>query len=418
MGAFFSFLTTHLIISSFGVEAFADYGLLVSVIALLPFLDLGLGVAVVNVVAASRRASSDAQVRLVLSSVMRWLAIVFLVLLIVGFLIPFTLGWDSLLGGSGNSFGFSAGLCWFLFCFSLPLGIGSRILLGLNLNHWVVLLQGIQPPLTFALLLLLSHFTTASYLAPVLFFLSLFIANLAIFLVACHKLHHQVRRSFLMMWKLRKSNRAPVLATAAPMLLIMIAVPIALQSDRILLSHLGSTDEVAQYNLASQVYSPVWSVIATATASLWPHFMKKRANGHSTFGPAVRASSLAGGAAVAGGAGTVFVAPWLVSIVANGEVALPGNLLWAYALLIIVQGFQYPLGYALMDARGLRFQAAWAVVLAVVNVVVTLHFIPLYGAAGPLYASAMTVVACQLLPNIIYIAQRDKSRFLNVDSEK
>ena len=64
-------LTTRLIISSFGTEAYAQYGLLTSLRDLLPFADLGVAAAAISVIASSRNPSEDDVVRRTLLSAFR-----------------------------------------------------------------------------------------------------------------------------------------------------------------------------------------------------------------------------------------------------------------------------------------------------------------------------------------------------------
>ena len=52
--------------------------------------------------------------------------------------------------------------------------------------------------------------------------------------------------------RVRTVRGARVFDVAWPMLVIMVAVPLAMQSDRIVLSHQGGTDVLVEYNLAAQ----------------------------------------------------------------------------------------------------------------------------------------------------------------------
>ena len=64
---------------------------------------------------------------------------------------------------------------------------------------------------------------------------------------------------------------------AGPMLVITVAVPIAFQSDRLLLSHLSTLEQVAIYGVAAQLYGTLIGVVWASGMSLWPIFARRRA---------------------------------------------------------------------------------------------------------------------------------------------
>ena len=61
------------------------------------------------------------------------------------------------------------------------------------------------------------------------------------------------------------------------MTVIMIALPVGIQTDRIILSHVTTSAELAQYNLASQMYTPIFALVSAAGFTLWPRFAASRA---------------------------------------------------------------------------------------------------------------------------------------------
>ena len=63
------------------------------------------------------------------------------------------------------------------------------------------------------------------------------------------------------------------------MFVIAMALPLALQTDRIVLSHRSTLDQVAVYSLVALLYAPFWAVISSMGMSLWPWFAGMRARG-------------------------------------------------------------------------------------------------------------------------------------------
>ena len=106
VSALLGIVLTRLVIDTYGEAAFAQYGLLVAIGALLPFADLRMSAAVMNAVAASADPASDPRVHRVLVTAVRVLvgsatalAAVAVVLWASG-LWPVLLG-EGLLPGSG-----------------------------------------------------------------------------------------------------------------------------------------------------------------------------------------------------------------------------------------------------------------------------------------------------------------------------
>ena len=194
---------------------------------------------------------------------------------------------------------------------------------------------------------------------------------------------------------------------AGPMLVQMIALPVAMQTDRLLLSHLAHASQLAQYNLASQFFNIVLQTISAAGVALWPVFAKDRSTGtvrspFSMMWVFTGASLLVAGVLCA-------ALPWLTHFVAEGEISLGPAIVVAFVAFVAVQGAKYPLGMYMTDARGLRFQVPPILVLVPLNLGVSWWLIAPLGAAGPIIGSTVTVFLCQVLPNVWYV-RRDLRR--------
>jgi Na+-driven multidrug efflux pump len=202
-----------------------------------------------------------------------------------------------------------------------------------------------------------------------------------------------------------------VFDVAWPMLLQMIALPIAMQTDRIILSHVSDLKNLAEYNLASQMYTPVWQVVSSAGVALWPIFARARARGGEArkFALPLPISLAFGGAAAVVCVVISFVSPWLSARASGGTIHLHLGVLIAFSIFMVLQATKYPLGMYMTDAKGLRYQAFMIVLLMPVNLglswILAIHL----GAAGPIIGSAVGVFFCQVLANWIYVARELRS---------
>ena len=145
VSAVLGILITRIIITNFGTDVFAQYGLLVGLGALLPIGVLGVDAPIINRVAVSDDVSKDARLREVLVSSLRVLLVEGAILLAVVLLMSVFGLWDALLGDSllATTGAIAAALCMALWSFGMPLGIGAKVLAGLGKNYVTIAISEI-----------------------------------------------------------------------------------------------------------------------------------------------------------------------------------------------------------------------------------------------------------------------------------
>jgi O-antigen/teichoic acid export membrane protein len=408
VSAILGIVNTRLIIEHFGQAAYAQYGLLVGIGSLLPFADLGVSAAVMNVVAGSEHPDTDPRVRSVLTTAVRILVTSMLALLLVSAGLTLSGVWPALLGDGllRQSGPMVAALCLGAIAISMPVGLGQRILTGLGKNHISIAFLGLQTPVVLLALLAMVQFNTGggSYIA-VLPYLVTFLLSVASTYYASRKIRPVAAQAFRDAARLRTVKGGHVFDVAWPMLLQMIALPIAMQTDRIVLSHVSDLKNLAEYNLASQMYSPVWQVVSSAGIALWPVFARARAragNGQRVTSPMPMALAFGGIAAVVCVL-ISFASPWLSARASGGTIHLHLGVIVAFSIFMVLQATKYPLGMYMTDARGLKYQAFMIIMLMPVNLglswVLGVHL----GAPGPVIGSAVGVFFCQVLANWLYV---------------
>lgn len=198
----------------------------------------------------------------------------------------------------------------------------------------------------------------------------------------------------------RRFPGSAISATAVPMFVVMIGLPLALQSDRIVLSHRVAPAGLSEYSYVAQLYTPIWSVISVAGLALWPHF----AAGNLTAG-ALRKSWLTGvavlsAAGVVAAAAFLLLSPFAVQWMSAGTARAGWSLLLAFAALLVVQSVHLTTGIMLISPEKLRFQAFCVVALVVANLPLSWVLAGRLGPAGAGLASAITVAVCQLIPGV------------------
>ncbi|WP_165065597.1 lipopolysaccharide biosynthesis protein [Marisediminicola senii] len=396
-------ITSRMILQNFGVEAYAQYGLLASLPALLPFADLGIAAVVLNAIAGSDDPRRDENVRRTITTAFRILLVSGPVIVLVAVVISLLGLWPTLLGNGLIAGGETTALvCAVIFGLALPLTVGQRILVGSSRTVTQIATQTIVAPFILISVSLLVAFgvPAGGYLA-VLSYVAAALVSVLCLTIASRIIRPQVGLAVRDIPRLRSVRGVPVIALAGPMLAQMLILPLALQTDRLLLSHLTTGDELAQYNLAFQLFGIALQTITAAGVALWPIYARARAQAEvkSPVGPAL--VFLAAGLALGGT--MALLSPWLVQFVSDGKLRLDLALVLGFVAYVGVQAAKYPLGMYMTDARGLKFQVLPILLMLPVNITLSWSLIGTLGAAGPVIAATISTFLFQVLPCYWYV---------------
>ena len=402
---------TRLIIDNYGEASYAQYMLLVGIATLIPFADLGISASIMNAVGASDDPAHDRHVRGTLITCMRILAGSATTLSLVALFLTLSGSWDALLGkglldDSGN---LAAGLCLAMLALAMFVGFGQRILIGLGLTFVTILVGGLTTPIVLLVLWVAVRLDLdfGPYVA-VVSYAAIGLTGAVCLGLANRRVKPVIGQAFRAAFRLRTERGDSVFATAWPMLIQMVALPLAMQSDRLVLSHASSVRELSTFSLASQMYSPIFSVSVAASMSLWPIFARQRAKGGSEVS-AHRLSLLFGALALAGVVVMSLASGFLAQVASGGAIRLSFSLLLAFSLLMVLQAAKSPLGMAMTDAKGLRFQAYMVLLMLPVNVGISVVLAVHLGAVGPVIGSIVGVAVFQLGANWWYVARTEAS---------
>lgn len=397
--------TSRLIIQHFGIDAYTQYGLLTSFTALLAFADLGMATNVINATAASKAVRSDQHVRQTITTAMR-------ILIVAGFVIVTAAAAVSLLGlwplllGEGLTAGGSAAafLCLAVFGLALPLTVGPRILVGLNKTNAHIASQAVIAPFIFCSVAtsVAVSLPVGNYLA-VLSFLAQALVAVICLVLAGRALRPQLGRAIKDIPKVRRVPSLPAFHLAWPMLIQMVTWTVAMQTDRLLLSHLTTGDELADYNLAAQLFGMVLQAIMSGGLALWPLYAKARAD--AVLRSPMKPAAFFGVAGFMMAVLLSLLSPWIAAYVSDGKLQLDAWLVGGFVAFVTLQAAKYPLGMYMTDQRGLRFQVVPLLIMVPLNLGLSWWLIGIFGAAGPIMASAVALLVCQVLPDLWYVSK-------------
>lgn len=404
-GAFASTVILSVLIAKYGDEGYATYTVLATLLVLLPFADLGLGVAVVNCAADYRAGDMSAvalaqvtrRVLFILSLIGSGIIVLSAILYLMG-------TWSELMGSAaGNGdFEIMASVVLGVLGLALPLGLGARLLQGLGHMDLVTRTAVLGPIVQIAVLCPLVVFANTAVHFTLIPALSYLAVAAVTFARACRKCPKDVIRLAISN-PVKVRNSRPLASVAMPFLLISIGLSVAFQAQRIILSHVSSLDEVARYALVAQYLVPLLSIATVAAQALWPEYRMHREKYRiKSFKIHIAMFVLVGLLLSA----TLAIAVLGVSrIVLDGEIRIEPELIAAASAYLVVMCAHQPAAMYLSDERGLRAQASLVIGMSLTSAVLTVVLGRTFGAAGAFLAILLSVAVIQMVPTML-IARR------------
>jgi PST family polysaccharide transporter len=162
-------------------------------------------------------------------------------------------------------------------------------------------------------------------------------------------------------------------------------------TDKIILAHLRSIEEVGYYSLASRILNVLFVVPSLFNTALYPYLARKVSEKHtllrSLFSMIVTGSMIAGLIS----AGLIFLfSPILIPLFFGAEYLMSISILQSFAWIAI---FVFPtifLDYFLISNNKQWLDFSITILPAILNVVLNFIFIPQFGAFGAVYASTIS----------------------------
>lgn len=393
-----SLVASGIILRDVGLSEFGVITLIMTLPLLIPFSDLGISAALVNAFASGNHERARRLARL--AWFVLWLVAGSILTVII--CIEVGIGWSHILGVSTGE---TSSWVWAAFCVvmvsAIPFGIGQRILTGLDR---VVLATGLQIifPIINLILVLLAYGLDA----PQIYFISGVVSQLvcsAVVFGVSIKLAGLEFSSFFNRVRFDSSDVRALFSTAGPMFIVMIGLPIAFQSHRLLLSHWSTAAELGNYAVALALYMPAWSLVTAMGLNLWPYFARERgADGEGVVWPTLyRVVRIFAGLGVLFAVAFFIFAPVVTKLWSS--VVVPPSLWAGLSMLLLVQTVQLPLGMFLTTTRLLLFQALCVVMMAAGTILLTGMLVGKLGALAPILSSAFAVLTLQVIPGFILV---------------
>jgi O-antigen/teichoic acid export membrane protein len=394
-------LTTYLCVRAVGVEAYATVGLLLGLQGFSGFLNLGTPAALSTAVGEAPIRGDDTLARTFVTS-LRSVVPVSAIVVVLAVVLAAAGAWPDILG-RGRPDLLTAGALVVVIGLALaqPMGLQQAILMSSG-RTWLAIVGSTSG----AVLALVGTAVAAAVGAPVLWFVIVptlcQLTGMVVWSGAARRIVGMSLPGLMRAAMDRDYRGIRIRLQSAPALVIWIFLPLAYQTDRIILDHFSTSAQLASYNVACQVFTPVLSIVTLGSASLWGYYSMRRIEGTLPSQRAFTHASLAlAGAGLLLGIAYVIVTPGLSHLVTGHRVSVSVGLAFAFALFMVVQSFHQPSAMLQTDVAGLRFNAAAVVVMTVLNITLSIALARPLGAAGPVLASALSLMTALAIPSFV-----------------
>ncbi|MEV7767984.1 hypothetical protein [Microbacterium sp. NPDC086615] len=384
-----SLLISRTVSIEYSVDVYAIFILAYTIPALLPSFDFGLGAPVTT--AAANIETQGSVFRWVFQRASRILAAIAVGVVALGAVATFLPGWDVLLGFGDPSYNTAFLVATVFIAASIALGLGPALMLGQGKNSLLTILQGISGPLTLGIVFLLAMLGLPPWWTAAFAPAGLFVTNTAIYIVARSDARVRAVSGVA-------PTRVSVAGVAIPMLIILIATPIAIQSGRVALSWMTDLPTVAAYAAAFTLFGPAYSVGQIAGRSLWPDFVRTRNNPSAQRSLFLRAFAICAGIGIVLAVGFYVTAPFATSLVFPESINISRQTWVWMALSVFVIAVHQPGAMLMTDEVGLRVQAATSLALAVFVLICTVALAGSMHEAAPAFSLAAGFLLIQMVP--------------------
>jgi hypothetical protein len=183
----------------------------------------------------------------------------------------------------------------------------------------------------------------------------------------------------------------------------------AYASDRVLISFLGDTSQIASFSLTSQVFAPGFAILSAAGMGIWSYFASLPTTSRNSYRLSSSAKFCAIGAIVS--IPLLIVLPHYLGVVSQGLLSLDWALAIWFSLYLVVQSAQYPLGYFMMHNGGDARQSLYLLLAFALKVPVALCLWHFFELAGLIISNLVLVLCIQLLPGLLHLNKKGHLRW-------
>ena len=401
-----SLVTIPLALGHLGPEQYGLWVTISAVTAMLAFSDLGLGNGLMNAVAdAYGRDDRPAARRSVSSAYVMLTAIAVVAAGVFGLLYG-TVSWADVANASSAGARSEAGptVAVFFACFalSLPLGLVQRVQYGYQEGYEVSLWTALGS------LLGLAGLVAAIQLDASLPWLVLAIMGGPVVASALNTVVVFTGRHPDLLPRVRFATRSAAMGLIRVGFLffvLQLAVAVAFQSDVVVAARVLGPEAAAEYAVVQRLFFVVPIILSMALLPLWPAYGEAISRGDLAWLRRTLLRTTIIGALVASLSsamlllfGRDILRIWLGPVFDPPFMLLLGMAIWA-----VVSTAFTSIAMLLNGAMVIQFQAATAIVMAIVSIAASVALAAVFGVSGVIWGTLLAYATCTALPTLWYL---------------
>lgn len=399
-------VTLPLVVRYLGPERFGMWVTLTSLIAILTFVDLGLGNGLLNAIAgADAQDDKKAALAYVSGSFFSLLCLASFLGASFALIYPHV-PWHELLNvstpGARAEAGPAVAISVICFLVSMPLGLAQKVYMGYQ-DSFIASLWTLAGTLLGLLGVVIGVGLEAEFPWLLLAFVggpvtTVLLSSLHLFAVQRPWLRPRVTA-------INGTAVRRLMGIGAMFFVLGLAGAIGFQSDNLVIAQILGSREVGQYAVPSKVFFFIPTLIGLGLAPLWPAYREAIIRGETewvqrTFKRSVKLSILVSGLL------TLVIVVFgrdLVQMWTGGTIRPSLGLLVGLGLWSIVCSVSLPIAMLLNGMNAVRFQIIAASTMAVSNILLSIALVDLIGVAGAAYGSVISQFLCVLVPSTRYL---------------
>jgi O-antigen/teichoic acid export membrane protein len=393
-----------LAIHTLGSQDYGVYAAIAAVVSLLSFLDLGVGSALIREVSKASVDERESYLGGLISSA--FFPLVALVVLAAALLVLVLSFVDltHLLNTppdlSRQEVSLLAALAFLPYLASMPLSLVLRVRYGLQEGH----ISNLWQVAGFLVQLVLVVVASARGAGLAVFVVILGAGPLLGYLLDSVSMFRRRTWAFPRVARVEAATARRLLLSGSLFVVLSISAAIGYETDAIVISHFLGSSPVTLYSVMFQltVICPIG--LSLFLNAMWPAYSEAQARGDVRWirRAFARSLSITLPTAVLAAIALVLLAPWVIHRWIGPHTTPPASLLWASAAYVLINAVSGPLAMILNGLGHIRPQAAAGVVMAVVNLALSIALVQSVGVAGPVIGTDVAQVVCVLVPLGLY----------------
>ena len=401
-----SLVTVPLTLNYLGPERYGMWLTISSMIALLSFTDLGLGNGLLNAVTRTMARGEITEARRQISSALVILA-AFAVVVAGLFAVCYpTIPWARILAVSSPQAVSEAGpavAVWVaLFLLGLPLSVAVQVRLGRQEGYIVHLTAaaGSLVSVVGLLVVILSRqgvpFLVVAMGGPPL--IAATVNGLVLFKRDAPELRPTLGLA-------QRRTGVQLLRAGFLFFVLQIAMAVAFTSDTLVVAQIIGPEAVAEYGIASKLFMIPAAIVAIALSPLWPAYGEAIARGDIRWARSTLVRSIKAGLFISVPVAAALVAfgQPIIELWVGTSVSPPFLLMLGFGIWVVLSTVGNAIAMLLNGAHEIRLQAAAAVVMAVVNLALSIWLTSRIGVAGVMWGTVIAYSLFVLLPMALYV---------------